>query len=127
MKISDSGFQTAPGLRLTMGEILSDGSVIEPVLATSGNSLDLLRFDGKAHTTAPQFTCDDVTYHAPYVPSSLLRAVTFPPGIAKYGTRPELFQRITNSFERYACVPRQEASGLAYVLERGCRSAIPGQ
>ena len=29
MKISDSGFQTAPGLRFTMGEILSDGSVID--------------------------------------------------------------------------------------------------
>jgi len=101
-----------------MGEILSDGSVIEPVLAPSGNSLELLRFDGNAGTTAPQFTCDDVIYHASYVPSSLLRAVTFPLGIAKYGTRPELFQRITNSFERYACVPRQEASGLAYVLER---------
>ena len=118
MKISDSGFQTAPGLRFTMGEILSDGSVIEPVLAASGDELALMRFYGNTSTIASQFACDDTTYHAPYVRPSLLRAVTFPPGIAKYGTRPELFQRITNSFERYACVPRQEASGLAYVLER---------
>ena len=117
MKISDSGFQTAPGLRFTMGEILSDGSVIEPVLAPSGNSLELLRFDGKAHTIAPQFTCDGVIYHAPYVPSSLLRAIAFPRGIAKYGTRLELFQKIAFAFERYAGVSTAEASSLAYVVK----------
>jgi len=117
MKISDSDFQTKPGLRFTLGEILGDGSVIEPVLAKSGNSLELLRFDGKAGTTAPQFACDGVIYHAPYVSSSLLRAIAFPRGIAKYGKRLELFQKIAFAFERYAGVSTVAASSLAYVVK----------
>jgi hypothetical protein len=117
MKISDSDFQTGPGLRFTTGEILSDGSVVEPVLAASGNKLELLLFDGKTGTIAPQFSCDGVTWHAPHVPPSLLRAIAFPRGITEYGKRLQLFQKIAGVFERYAGVPTAEASFLAYVVK----------
>jgi hypothetical protein len=49
---------------------------------------------------------------------SLLRAVTFPCGIAEFGARLELFQKIAGHFQHFACVLPQEAASLAYVVMR---------
>jgi hypothetical protein len=119
MKIPDFDGHTGPGLRFTLGEILRDGTVLEPVLSQSGDKLALLQFDRKTGTAiADQFTRDGVIYRAAFLRPSLLRAVTFPRGIAEFGARLELFQRIAGHFQHFACVLPQEAAILAYLVKR---------
>jgi len=117
MKIPDFDCKSRPGFRYTIGETLRDGTVFEAVLSQSGDKLDLLHFDRKTATVAAHFKVDGVIYHAPYMPLSLLRAVTLPRGAAEYGTRLELFRKIAGHFQHYAGILPQEAAFLAYLVK----------
>jgi hypothetical protein len=87
-------FKDRPRIRTTFGEILTTGVVIDVVGSSSGEGIELVRWDGRNYDIAPQFQDGSIIYKAGYLHPSLLAATRFPRGLADYGDATEFFWEI---------------------------------
>jgi hypothetical protein len=109
-------FQTGFRICPTFGEILpDDGGAIELVTDSQGK-LTLLHFDGTKCLIQPQIQVGLTTYVAPFLDSSVLRAIRFPSGAAEYGKPGELFWKVVGLFRRYAGCSQDESVYLAWIV-----------
>ena len=92
-----TGFRTCP----TSGEILPNGEAIDLVAGRLPGTLALLHFDGKQCFIAPQIQVGLTTYVAPFLDSSVFRAIRFPSGAAEYGGTETLFWKVAGRFRQY--------------------------
>ena len=103
----------APQLRLTFGERLPDGSIVDPVAPKDGATLELIHCTGSGKVrVAPLIECGSVIYQAPDLHPSVRGAVIFPRGAADYGTMAELFAKIFSAYRERAELP-ENLSALA--------------
>src|SRR5579872_7584433 len=103
----------APQLRLTFGERLPDGSIVDPVAPKDGATLELIHCTGSGKVrVAPLIECGSVIYQAPDLHPSVRGAVIFPRGAADYGTMAELFAKIFSAYRERAGLP-ENLSALA--------------
>jgi hypothetical protein len=109
-----NGFQDQPQVRVTYGEILDNGAVIE--LVSSGDNVTLLRWDGKNYEIRSQFRDGSTTYQAPFLQSSIFEAVRFPCGMAEDGTPAELFWKVVDLFCRYMGLSSEQAASMTGVV-----------
>lgn len=91
-----------PSKKLTAGEQLSDGSLIELVRTADASGLQLLIWNGQDARFAPSFVSGDFEYVAIERPTSLLAGVNFPKSTVDYGSTRELFDEVSLLMERFA-------------------------
>jgi hypothetical protein len=100
----------------TVGEILPDGSTIEPVLLEDGR-LGLLLWKDQQLLLAPQIDHNGSHYLPPVLPVNVQREMRFPRSAIDFGTSSELLEKISNLFETYiGLTPPQIPIAAAWVL-----------
>ena len=103
----------APQLRLTFGEKLADGSVVDAVAPKEGAPLELIHWKSPDNLlVAPLIECGSLIYQAPDLHPSVREAVIFPTGATDYGTLAELFTKIFTAYRERAGLP-ENLSALA--------------
>jgi len=105
--VETSNLQDRPQLRVTYGEMLATGVVIEVV--SSGDNITLLRWDGKNYEIRPQFRDGSTIYQAPFLQPSVFEATRFPCAAEEDGTPAELFWKIVDLFCHYMGFSRKQA------------------
>ena len=116
MENKTSNFQNEPRSRETYGEILTNGTIIELVVPSSGDRVALLRWDGQNCEIGARFKDGSTIYRAPQLHSSLLQATRFPGGLVPYGTPTGLFWKVVALFCRYIGFSREQAAFMARVV-----------
>ena len=101
-----------PRVRVTYGEILPNGTIIDLVAASANrDGVDLLRWDGKKVEIAPAIANGDgIIYERPDVDLSVCEAMTFPRGASEYGTGADLFRKIIDVYRECAGLPEDLAA-----------------
>jgi hypothetical protein len=102
-------FKNVPRLRVTCGEILPNGEILDLVESDSGNRVELVRWDGTNYEIGPQFQAGSTIYQAPRLHPSLLDATRFAPRPAEYGDALKLFWKIVDLFRRHIGLSREHA------------------
>ena len=113
MENENGNFQGWSGIRLTYGEILSTGVVLELVESSSGAGVKLLRWDGQNCEIGPQFQEGGTIYTPGYLHSSLLEATRLPRGLADYGDSRELFWKMVDPFRDHIGLSREHGVFMA--------------
>jgi hypothetical protein len=105
-------FTANPQVRITNGETLSNGTIIDLVAAADRDGLDVLSCNGKLELSiAPAIDAGaGVFYQPPDLHPSVRAAVTFPKGAVKYGTVAELFMKICALFRKLVGLPEDLAA-----------------
>jgi hypothetical protein len=104
-------FAANPRVRITSGETLHNGTILDLVAAADRDGLDLLSWDGKEQSSiAPAFNCDGIVYGPPDLHATVREAMTFPKGAVEYGTVAELFMKVSNLYREYAGLPEDSAA-----------------
>ena len=93
----------------TYGEVLPDGSIIDLVLASHGNGIELRYWDREKSVISGEIEHDGVVYRAPTLHPSILQAVAFPAGLREYRSESALFDEVCNLFSRFLGLPTQFA------------------
>jgi len=98
----------------TSGEIFPDGTAIELVGTGSAtdDKLNLLFWDGKTASIAPQVERDRLIYKPPNLHASVRQAIRLPRRAGSYGKAKALFADIQNLFEKYVGGDYREAAAL---------------
>lgn len=91
-------------MRFTLGEILPDGTLIEPI--DVDGTLKLLHSDGIQNDIVPQFDYDNTILCPPYLHSTLRNATTFPGPPLDYGSVSQLVDQSAGYFGRWG-FPRE--------------------
>jgi hypothetical protein len=92
--VRDSSF---PSLRFTSGEILNDGTILQPVLA--GDRLMLCAYDGLQANILPHYEFGNIVYSPPKLHPTLLSRLRFPTAPIEYGSVAKLFRSAVQIFE----------------------------
>ena len=105
------GFPTNPRVRITCGETLPNGTIIDLVAAADRDGLDLLSWDGKeSPVVAPAIICGGTIYQPPEVDPTVREAIRFPRGAVEYGTVAELFAKVSNLCRERLGLPEDGAA-----------------
>jgi hypothetical protein len=97
-----STFTAKTRVRITCGETLPNGTIIDLVSAADREGLDVLSWDGKQEPLiAPAIDCGGVVYHPPDLDVTVREAMTFPRGAVEHGTVAELFTKIANLYREH--------------------------
>ena len=97
--MADPSVFRMPRMRLTAGEVLPDGAILDLVSVPAQAGLSLLLADGSAEPRiGSTITHGGDIYQAIPVDPSILSAVRFPSSLAPYGTIAELFERISSLY-----------------------------
>jgi hypothetical protein len=102
----NGNFQTWPGIRVTFGEILPGGIVLELVESSSGGGVGLVRWDGENYEIAPQVKEGEIIYTTHLHPS-LREATRLARGLADYGDATKLFWKILDLFRDHIGLSRE--------------------
>ena len=98
MENQNGNFQTWPGIRVTFGEILPGGVVLELAEPISGGGVELVRWDGENYEIAPRVKEGEIIYTAGHLHPSLLEATRLARGLADYGDATKLFWKVVDLF-----------------------------
>jgi len=102
--LTTAKFAANPRLRVTCGEVLPNGTIIDLVLAADDrDGLDLLSWNGEEVLISPAIDGGkSIHYQSPDVDLSVCQAMTFPRGATEYGTAADLFQKILSLYREHA-------------------------
>jgi hypothetical protein len=105
-------FTPNPQVRITCGETLPSGTIIDLVAAADRDGLDILSCNDKLELSiAPAFDAGaGVFYQPPDLHPSVRAAVMFPQGAVQYGTVAELFVKICALFRKLVGLPEDLAA-----------------
>jgi hypothetical protein len=104
-------FAAIPRVRVTCGETLENGQILDLVAAADRDGLDLLCWDGeKEPVIQPAFACDSIVYQPPDVHPSVREAMTFPKGVSKFGTSLDLFTGVATAYREHMGLPEDLAA-----------------
>jgi hypothetical protein len=104
-------FAAIPRVRVTCGETLENGQILDLVAAADRDGLDLLCWDGQEEPLIqPAFACDSIVYQPPDVHPSIREAMTFPNGASEYGTTRDLFMKIASAYRQHLWLPEDLAA-----------------
>lgn len=79
----------SPKIKITSGEILADGSVLDVV--EIGGKLQLYHWDGEREDVGSLIKCNNTIYQLPNLHPSFREAIKFPSGRAEFGCASKLF------------------------------------
>ncbi len=99
-------------IRMTYGEILADGTIIDLLASPSADGLELILFDGKQSFILPQLEHGGFTYMPAYLDPSVRQAIRFPTGLSEYGTTLTLFTKVESLFPRHLGLAEDSAAFL---------------
>jgi len=107
--------RSAQGTRfINAGEILPDGSIIEPVAGSSAaGKPNLLLWTRSKATVGPRIEHGGCVYEAAELPPSLYRATRFPARCDDYRSARDLFNSISDLFTHHFDLPERESNLLA--------------
>src|SRR5258708_17463329 len=105
---NDNGnFKSWSGIRVTFGEILATGVVLDSVESSSGDGVELVRWDGQNFQIGPRFKEGQTIYTAGHLHPSLLDATRLARGLADYGDPTKLFWKIVGLFRDHIRLSRE--------------------
>ena len=110
--------------RITYGETLPNGSILDLVDTGDRDGLSLLFWDGKEPLIRPVIEYGGVSYRPPNLHPSIRAALRFPRGASKYGATRDLFMKIVNALGEHLGLPEDYAAFAtcwiltSWVLER---------
>jgi hypothetical protein len=105
-------FTPNPQVRITRGETLPNGTIIDLVAASDRDGLDVLSCNDKLELSiAPAIDAGaGVFYQPPDLHPSVRAPVTFPQGAVQYGAVAELFVKICALFRKLVGLPEDLAA-----------------
>src|ERR1700690_4151505 len=83
-------------IRNTNGDVFANGEALELVAPPSSENIQLLHWDGDEFQIGAKFRVGGVTYRAPLLHASVLKAIQFPSTAREYGDTKELFSSIAS-------------------------------
>src|SRR5258708_7637862 len=106
---NDNGnFKSWSGIRVTFGEILATGVVLDSVESSSGGGVELVRWDGDNFEIGPRFKEGETIYTAGHLHPSLLDATRLARGVADYGDPTKLFWKIVGLLRDHTGFSREQ-------------------
>lgn len=105
-------FTANPQVRITCGETLPNGTIIDLVAAADRDALDVLSYNDKLEVSiAPAIDAGaGIFYQPPDLHASVRAAVTFPQGAVQYSAVAELFVKICALFCKLVGLPEDLAA-----------------
>jgi hypothetical protein len=83
-------------VRTTFGDVFANGEALELVAPPSSENIQLLHWNGDEFQIGAKFRVGEVTYQAPLLHASVLKAIQFPSTAREYGDAKELFGTIAS-------------------------------
>jgi len=83
-------------IRNTNGDVFANGEALELVVPPSSENIQLLHWDGDEFQIGAKFRVGDVTYEAPRLHASVVKAIQFPSTAREYGDTKELVGKIAS-------------------------------
>jgi len=108
--MQNPGSETENTIIETAGAILSDGTAIELVSPASGDTPQLLKWNGEKAVIAPQVEHAGKSFRPPSLPASIFRATRLPTGVVDFGTPEELMADTRCLFETHLGCSTGEAA-----------------
>jgi hypothetical protein len=105
-------FTENPRVRVTCGEILPDGAIVDLVAAPDGGGLHLLLWNGKGKPLVSSAIDGGagIFYQPPDLDPTVREAITFPSGAVEYGSVAELFAKVSNLYRDHLGLPEDVAA-----------------
>jgi hypothetical protein len=100
-----------PRVRITTGEILPNGAIVDLVAVPDGERLHVLLWNGKEKPfIAPAIDGGAGIFYQPLdLDPTVREAITFPSGAVEYGTDAELFAKVSDQFRNRVGLPEDLA------------------
>ncbi|MGA7379368.1 MAG: hypothetical protein WBX03_00840 [Terriglobales bacterium] len=96
--------------RITYGETLPDGTVVDLVQTAGRDGPSLLSWGRYGMGIRSAIDCGGISYRPPTLHRSILDAIRFPSGAAEYGTIRELFLKVAGACRQHLRLPEDLAA-----------------